>query len=58
MVMAVFVSAGIFQMSFPDLLLKLALIAMASTVVEAISPEDTDNITVPVISVLLGFLLF
>jgi phytol kinase len=57
-VMAVFVAAGIFKMSFPDLLLKLAVIAVASTVVEAISPEDTDNITVPVISVLLGFLLF
>jgi phytol kinase len=58
LVMAVFVATGIFKMSFPNLLFKLAVIALTATVVEAISPEDTDNITVPVISVMFGFLLF
>jgi phytol kinase len=56
-VMAVFIAAGVFKMSLVSLLLPLALIAAVSTLVEAVSPQDTDNITVPLAAVILGFLL-
>jgi phytol kinase len=58
MVMAVFIAAGIFQTSFESILLPITLITFISTLVEAISPLDSDNITVPLVAVILGFLLF
>ncbi len=57
-VMAVYIAAGIFQLSFASLLIPLTLIALISTLVEAITPVDMDNITVPLVSVFLGYLLF
>ena len=57
-VMAVFISAGIFQISMAKLLPSLALIAFLSTLVEAVSPLDLDNISVPLVAVILGFMLF
>jgi len=57
LVMAVFVAAGVFQVSLGSLLPPLALIAFISTLVEAVSPRDWDNITVPLAAVILGLLL-
>jgi phytol kinase len=57
-IMAVFIATGIFQISFVTILLPLTLIAFISTLVEAVSPLDLDNITVPLVAVILGFLLF
>jgi phytol kinase len=57
LVMAVFIAAGVFQISFVRLLLPLTLIAFVSTLVEAVSPRDLDNITVPLAAVILGYLL-
>ena len=57
-VMVIYIAAGVFQMSLASLLLPLALIAIVSTLVEALSPLDTDNITVPLVAVILGYLLF
>jgi dolichol kinase len=36
----------------------LTLIALASALVEAVSPVDLDNISVPLVAVILGYLLF
>jgi phytol kinase len=57
-IMWLYIAAGIFQISFGSLLLPLTLIALASTLVEAVSPMDLDNITVPLVAVILGYLLF
>ena len=57
-ILAVFIAAGVFQFSFTSMLLPLALIAFVSTLVEAVSPVDLDNITVPLVAVILGYLLF
>ena len=57
-IIGVFVAAGIFKMTFLNMLGTLAVIGIASTIVEAISPMDTDNITVPLAAVILGYLLF
>jgi len=57
-VLAVFVAAGVFQVTFSSLLFPLTLIALISTLVEAISPLDMDNISVPLMAVILGLLLF
>lgn len=57
-VMAIYIAAGVFQLSLASLILPLTLISIVSTVVEAVSPLDLDNITVPAVAVILGFLLF
>jgi phytol kinase len=57
-VMAVYLAADIFNLSFASLLIPLTLIALISTLVEAVSPRDLDNITVPLAAVILGYLLF
>jgi phytol kinase len=57
-VMAVYIAAGVFNLSFVSLLVPLTLIALASALVEAVSPVDLDNISVPLVAVILGYLLF
>jgi phytol kinase len=57
-VMAVYLAADIFNLSFASLLIPLTLIALISTLVEAVSPRGLDNITVPLAAVILGYLLF
>ncbi len=57
-VLAVFVAAGVFQETFASLFFPLTLIALISTLVEAISPLDMDNISVPLVAVILGLLVF
>jgi phytol kinase len=43
---------------FPAYIPKVSLIALAATAVESLPAADIDNITVPVVSVLLGLLIF
>jgi phytol kinase len=57
-VLIVFIAAGVFQRTYANLLLPLALIAFISTLIEAVSPLDLDNITVPLGAVILGIWLF
>ena len=56
-VLALYVSAGIFAGPFIRFLLPVTVIAFAGTVVESLPFADIDNITVPVVAVLLGFFL-
>jgi phytol kinase len=57
-VLAIFIAAGIFQGSLVNYLLPVTLIALACTAVETLPLDDLDNLTVPVIAVALGHLLF
>lgn len=57
-VMVIFIAASVFKISYAGLLLPLTVIAFISTLVEAISPLDLDNITVPLVAVILGYLFF
>jgi phytol kinase len=54
----IYVAAGIFTGPFTGTLLPITLIALAGTVVESLPLSDVDNITVTLVAVLLGHLLF
>ncbi len=47
-----------FGFSFEKILINLVIINLFATIVESIPAYDLDNLTVPVVSVLLGLLLF
>ncbi len=57
-VLAAFVAAGVFERSLGSLLLPVTLIALAGTLIESLPYRDVDNLTVPLVAVLLGHLLF
>jgi phytol kinase len=57
-ILAIFVSAGVFPGPFSGYLLPVTLIALAGTLVESLPLEDVDNITVTLVAVALGYLLF
>ena len=56
--MAVFLAAGVFPAPFSAYLIPISLIALASTLVESITPRDLDNLSVPLIAVLIGLLFW
>lgn len=56
-VLFIFVNAGIFAGPAANFLLPITLISLVATVVESIPLKDFDNITVTVVSVILGHLL-
>lgn len=57
-VLGVFVAAGVFPGAFTAYLLPLTWIALAGTLVEAVSPPDVDNLTIAAVGVIMGFLVF
>ncbi len=57
-ILAIFVAAGVFPGPFASYLLPVTLIAVAGTLVESLPLHDIDNITVTLVAVLLGHLLF
>jgi phytol kinase len=57
-ILGMFVLAGIFTGSFTGYLIPITLIALAGTLVESLPLKDVDNITVTLVAVLLGHLLF
>ena len=54
----VFVWQGFFEAPITDYLLPIALIAGVTMIVESLPFSDIDNISVPLVSVLLGLLVF
>ena len=56
-VLPLYVNAGVFAGPFSRFLLPVTVIAFAGTLVESFPFADIDNITVPVVAVLLGFIL-
>ncbi len=55
--LALFARLGVFQFSVAAALLPLALICLAATVVEAVSGQDMDNITITVTALGVAWLL-
>ncbi len=53
-----YLALGVFNGRMEDLVLGITWIAAAATLVESLPIRDVDNLTVPAVSVLLGFLLF
>lgn len=58
LVVWVFISQNYFQSPISDYILPIGLIALASTIIESLPFNDIDNITVPLVSVILGLFLF
>jgi phytol kinase len=54
----IFVLAGVFTGPFTNYLLPITIIALAGTVVESLPFKDVDNITVTLVAVVLGVVLF
>lgn len=54
----VFVGQGFFEVPITDYLLPVAMIAGVTTMVESLPFRDIDNISVPLVAVLLGLLVF
>ncbi|BAJ63878.1 diacylglycerol/polyprenol kinase family protein [Anaerolinea thermophila] len=58
LVLSVFRLLGVFQFEWWDTFLKVVGIGIAATVVESLPFQDIDNLTVPLVSVFLGYFLF
>lgn len=58
LVLGLFVQAGVFPGPFSVYLVSITIIALAATLVESISPQDVDNLTIAVTALLLGQFLF
>ena len=58
LILWIFVCQGYLGAPITDYLYPVAMIAIASTLVESLPFKDVDNITVPIVSVLLGLLFF
>ena len=54
----VYIWQGYFPRSLLQYLVPIGLIALLTTLVESLPFQDIDNITIPVVSVMLGLLLF
>jgi len=57
-VIAVYIAVGVFAAPFPAYLLPVTWIALGATLVESLSFKDIDNLTVPLASILIGYLVF
>lgn len=58
LILWIFIGQGYFSLRIKDYLLPIGLIALATTLIESLPFKDIDNLTVPLVSVLLGLLLF
>jgi phytol kinase len=57
-VIAVYILAGVFAAPFTAYLLPVTLIALGGTLVESLPFKDIDNITLTVVSAIIGHLVF
>lgn len=57
-ILALYVSAGVFPGPFSGFLFPVTLITLAAAAVESLPLEDIDNITIPLVAVLLGHFFF
>ena len=57
-ILFIFVLAGVFPAPFSSYLLPITIIALVGTLVESLPFKDVDNITVTLVAVLLGQLIF
>jgi len=57
-ILSIYVTAGIFAAPFGNYLLPIALVALGGMLIESLPFKDIDNITLTLISVLIGHLVF
>jgi len=57
-VVAIYISAGIFAAPLANYLLPVTWIALGGTLIESLPYKDIDNITLTVVSVMIGYLVF
>ena len=57
-VLGIYVGLGLFAGPLSSYLLPVTLIAAAATLVESLPHKDIDNITVTLVSAVLGYFLF
>jgi len=57
-ILSIFIVAGVFNPPLISNFLGLSLVALACTIIESLPFEDIDNITVPLIALIIGPLLF
>ncbi len=57
-IIGLYVLAGMFQAPFGMYVLPITVIALVGAMVESLPYGDVDNLTVPAVAVLLGYLLF
>jgi phytol kinase len=58
LILAAFVAAGVFPAPFNAYLFPISVVALAATLVESYSPPDIDNLTIALVSLAVGFLVF
>lgn len=58
LILFVYVSVGVFSVPAGGYFLPITLVALAGTLVESLPYKDVDNITVTVISVIVGWIVF
>lgn len=51
-------AVGLFAFPIGHYLAGITLIALVATVIESLPVKDIDNLTVPFVSVLMGYLVF
>ncbi len=57
-ILSVFIATGKLSMPFSAMFIPVTLIAIVATAVESFPMKDVDNLTVPLVSVVIGHLLF
>jgi dolichol kinase len=57
-ILVIFIATNTFTGPIRVFLLPLTIISLIAAIVESISIKDFDNLTVPAISILLGYFLF
>jgi len=57
-IIAVYIGAGIFAAPLAGYLVPVTLIALGGTLIESLPYKDIDNITLTVVSVIIGYLVF
>jgi phytol kinase len=58
LILAVFVLAGKFSTTISSLFFPVTLLALIATLVESLPMRDIDNLTVPLVCVVVGHLFF
>lgn len=57
-ILAIFISAGFFQLSLLETLSKLLIVCISATIVESLPFDNIDNVSVPITAIIIGFLVF
>ena len=57
-ILAIFISAGFFQLSLLETLSKLLIVCISAIIVESLPFDNIDNVSVPITAIIIGFLVF